>query len=58
MIKVTTTWGHLSPPSSTRKPTIYEVLKEKLEREPTNAELIAEVHRIGYENIARKTAKG
>lgn len=30
----------------TRQPTIYEVLKAKLGREPTNAELNAEVKRI------------
>jgi len=28
------------------KPTIYEVLKEKLGREPTHKELVAEVKRI------------
>lgn len=29
-----------------RKPTIYEVLKEKLNREPTHIELCEEVKRI------------
>ena len=28
------------------KPTIYEVLKEKLKREPTHTELVNEVKRI------------
>lgn len=29
-----------------KKPTIYEVLKEKLKREPTHNELVEEVKRI------------
>jgi hypothetical protein len=31
---------------SDRKPTIYEVLKEKLGREPSHKELVADVKRI------------
>lgn len=41
--------------SGVRKPTIYEALREKLGREPTNAELKADVERIkreAYEEMA------
>ena len=40
-----------------RKPTIYEALREKLGREPTNAELKAEVKRIIAESWAERQAK-
>lgn len=40
------------------KPTIYEVMKAKLGREPTNAELSAECRRIIYEGwLESKGAK-
>jgi hypothetical protein len=38
------TIGHL--PGKPRKPTIHEVLKKQLGREPTHNELVAEVKRI------------
>lgn len=41
-----------------RKPAIYEVLKEKLGREPANAELIADVHRIRTEALVEQAEKG
>jgi len=40
------------------RPTIYEALKAKLEREPTNAELKAEVKRILAEAAAERAAQG
>lgn len=43
---------------SARKPTIYDALKVKLAREPTNAELKAEVQRILDEGAAELAAKG
>lgn len=40
-----------------KKPTIYEALREKLGREPTNAELKADVQRILREgNEERRNA--
>lgn len=42
----------------TRKPTIYEVLKSKLEREPTHRELCNEVKRILAENTVELASKG
>ncbi len=42
-----------------RKPTIYEVLKDKLGREPTNKELCDEVKRILAEVVPlKRTRKG
>jgi hypothetical protein len=41
-----------------RKPTIYEALKAKLEREPTNAELAADVERILLEGLCEAAEKG
>lgn len=45
-----------------RKPTIYQVLKEKLGREPSNTELNVEVKRIlkegAEEDLQRRAAKG
>ena len=41
-----------------RKPTIYEALAEKLGREPTNAELRADVNRILVEGAQERAAKG
>lgn len=40
-----------------RAPTIYEALREKLGREPTNAELRAEVERIKAEGAALGRAR-
>jgi len=40
-----------------KKPTIYEALRAKLGREPTNAELKVEVRRIldeGFQELANK----
>lgn len=41
-----------------RKPTIYEALAEKLGREPTNAELRADVERIKTESLVELASKG
>lgn len=41
-----------------RKPTIYEALKAKLGREPTNAELKADVQRIKTEALVEMADKG
>jgi hypothetical protein len=38
--------------------TIYEALRQKLEREPTNAELKAEVKRILNEGLIEQASKG
>lgn len=43
---------------SERKPTIYEALKMKLGREPTNAELRADVERIKEEGLIEIASKG
>lgn len=42
----------------TRKPTIYEALRAKLGREPTNAELREDCHRIMTEGLVDRAAKG
>ena len=42
----------------TRKPTIYEALKAKLGREPTNAELCADVKRILAEGLVEMAEAG
>lgn len=42
----------------TRKPTIYEALKAKLGREPTNAEIKADVKRILDEGLVEMAEKG
>lgn len=41
-----------------RKPTIYEALKAKLRREPSNLELKAEVARILDEGMIELVVKG
>jgi hypothetical protein len=41
-----------------RKPTIYETLAAKLNREPTNAELKTEVQRIKTEVLIELAGKG
>jgi hypothetical protein len=41
-----------------RKPTIYEALKAKLGREPTNAELKADVKRILNEALIERAEAG
>lgn len=41
-----------------RKPTIYEALAVKLDREPTNAELKADVKRIMEEALIEVARKG
>ena len=41
-----------------RKPTIYEALKQKLGREPSNAELKADVIRILQEATQERAATG
>ena len=41
-----------------RKPTIYEALTAKLGREPTNAELKAEMSRISEEALQNMAAAG
>lgn len=42
----------------TRKPTIYEALFAKLGREPTNAELKADVQRILTEGTIERAERG
>jgi 8-oxo-dGTP pyrophosphatase MutT (NUDIX family) len=42
----------------TRKPTIYEALREKLGREPTNAELKQDVERIKSEGMMQAASQG
>jgi hypothetical protein len=41
-----------------RKPTIYEVLRDKLGREPTHAELVADVKRILEESLVERAGRG
>ena len=41
-----------------RKPTIYEALRDKLQREPTNAELRAEVSRIKESALVEMATQG
>jgi hypothetical protein len=41
-----------------RKPTIYEALRDKLGREPTNDELKAEVNRIKESALVELATKG
>ena len=41
-----------------RKPTIYEALRDKLGREPTNDELRADVERIKEEALVEAATKG
>jgi hypothetical protein len=41
-----------------RKPTIYEVLRDKLGREPTNAEIKADVERIKREALCEVATRG
>jgi hypothetical protein len=41
-----------------RKPTIYEVLRDKLGREPTHAELCADVRRILEEGLVERATRG
>lgn len=49
---------HLVRNPTERKPTIYDVLKNKLGREPTRAELNADVKRILSEGTQELAAKG
>lgn len=42
----------------TRKPTIYEALKAKLGREPTHAEIKADVHRILADGTRERAEQG
>lgn len=42
----------------TRKPTIYEALRNKLGREPTHAELCEDVKRILTESMIERASKG
>lgn len=44
--------------TAARKPTIYEALRDKLGREPTNAELTDDVKRILREGAEEAAAKG
>lgn len=43
---------------SVRKPTIYEALRAKLQREPTHSELVADVRRILAEGAQEMAARG
>lgn len=42
----------------THKPTIYEALRTKLQREPTNAELCADVKRILQDGLIEMAERG
>ena len=53
-VTVTVTVAHLGA----HKPTIYEVLRDKLGREPTNAELRADVARILDESYCERAERG
>lgn len=55
-MNVTITWRHLDAERERR--TIYGVLREKLGREPTNAELVADVRRILADGNAELASKG
>ncbi len=44
--------------AASRKPTIYEALRIKLGREPTNAELKADVQRILQEGTIERATTG
>lgn len=57
MFTVTTTW-HCASPREGRKPTIYEVLRDKLGHEPTHAELKAAVRRILTEGLVEMAEAG
>ncbi len=41
-----------------RKPTVYEVLRDKLGREPTHAEVTADVRRILTESTVELASQG
>ncbi len=41
-----------------RKPTIYEALREKLQREPTNEEIKSDVERIKREALEELASDG
>jgi len=41
-----------------RKPTIYEALRDRLGREPTNAELKADVQRIFDDGLVKQAEAG
>lgn len=41
-----------------RKPTIYEALREKLNREPSHAELVSDVKRILTEGMIERAERG
>lgn len=41
-----------------RKPTIYEALRAKLRREPTHAELVADVKRILADGTRERAERG
>jgi hypothetical protein len=51
-IAITHTWGSL-----TGKPTVATALRDKLGREPTHAELVADVRRILREAHEERKAK-
>ena len=52
VLRVSITWRNDDPS------TIYNVLKRKLGREPTNAEAIAEVERIKTEGLVERAQAG
>jgi hypothetical protein len=55
---VTVTISHTRLPAPGRKPTIYEVLKERLGREPTHRELCDDVRRIMDEGLQARAEAG
>jgi len=56
-VSVTFTYRNISDPAQ-RKPTIYEALRAKLGREPSNAELNADVRRILDEAMCERAKQG
>jgi hypothetical protein len=56
-VSISVTWGHLGRKPG-RPPTIWQALADKLGREPTNAELKAEVQRILSEGAQELAAAG
>jgi hypothetical protein len=45
-------------PTLTRRPTIYEALRDRIGREPTSAEITAECRRILAEGTAERAEAG
>lgn len=57
MVNVTFTWGRVGD-GPRRITTVYDALKEKLDREPTHVELKADVERILSEATRERAERG